>query len=196
MPIVGWKEHPEEVHVTPAGGLVFPREGQPGGLYLSVSLGTAGAETALPDADAVATGLVDGYMPGAESVWQRNDVELRQLVFGSLLEGAAVKTGREPLLAVVRHTIVNNADQPRQVTLGFRFGQAIGGHNLKLLPPVYPSELSFAAPFVREPGGAVAACVVSKDVKAVFKKRKRAPWKLAWGMMPRMVYRTIFKIPP
>jgi len=166
--IIGWKEHPEEVHVTPAGGLVFPREGQPGGLYLSVSLGPAGAEPAPPDADAVATKLVDGYMPGVESVWTRDGVELRQLVFGSLLEGTTVKTGREPLLAVVRHTVVNKADQPRQVTLGFSFGQAIGGHNLKLLPPVYPSELSFEAPFVREPGGAVAACLLGKGAKAAF----------------------------
>jgi hypothetical protein len=45
MPIVGWKEHPEEVHVTPAGALVFPREGQPDGLYLSVSLGSARAKS-------------------------------------------------------------------------------------------------------------------------------------------------------
>jgi hypothetical protein len=33
VPVIGWKEHPEEIHVAPNGALVFPKTPLPGGLY-------------------------------------------------------------------------------------------------------------------------------------------------------------------
>ena len=39
MPIIGWKHHPEEVHVTPSGALVFPRDDDTQGLYIAFLAG-------------------------------------------------------------------------------------------------------------------------------------------------------------
>ncbi|HVP90817.1 MAG TPA: hypothetical protein VMS75_06325, partial [Terriglobales bacterium] len=52
VPVIGWKEHPEEVHVAPNGALVFPRSDVPGGLYLLPRL-RAGAGPELLDPSSV-----------------------------------------------------------------------------------------------------------------------------------------------
>ena len=53
--------------------------------------------------------------------------------------------------------------------LAIQFGQAYGGLSMKIVPPVYPQELSFDAPLVRQKDGAVVACLLTKNLAASFK---------------------------
>lgn len=167
VPIVGWKHHPEEVHVTPTGGLVLPRSRPDAGLYLAVLLETAGTtrpadeSRLMPDPDQATSRLVDGYLPAIEYTWRAGDLALKQLAFATVAVGEEVRTGREPLLTYVRYTLTNHGDQPRPLSFALQFGEAVGGHSLRKLPPVYPRELSWRPPYVLEPDGKVAAVLLT-----------------------------------
>ncbi len=156
VPIIGWKEHPEEVHVTPNGALVFPRPGVPRGLYLTPFLGDAPFSL-----EKVNRHLVDGYMPGIESEWSVSDLRVRQLAFCTLLGSDTVKTGREPLVAFTRYRVENPSKKSRTVRLWLNFGEAVMGQSMASVPPPYLRTLRFQRPFVMEPEDTVAACVLS-----------------------------------
>jgi hypothetical protein len=72
VPIIGAKVHPEEVHVTPSGQLIFPRYEHFRGPCVAVLIGSRPAgergageiPVALPPVEGVTSKLVDGYMPG------------------------------------------------------------------------------------------------------------------------------------
>ena len=174
--IIGAKVHPEEVHVTPSGELIFPYTEMWKGLCLAPLIGARSGDgsssplvLALPPVEATAWRLVDGYMPAVENHWTMGNLELRQLAFatsGGVFEST---TGQEPLVALVRYTIANKSSSPCEATLAIQFGQAYGGLSMKTVPPVYPQELSFESPLVRQKGGAAVACVLTKDVAPSFK---------------------------
>jgi hypothetical protein len=179
--IIGAAFHPEEVHVTPSGELILPYTEIWKGLCVATLAGTRPADgapgqpTAMLPVEAMNWRLVDGYMPGVENQWTIGDVELRQLAFatsGGIFESA---TGQEPLVALVRYTLTNKASAPREAVLAIQFGQAYGGLSMKTVPPVYPQELSFAAPYVRQKDGKVVACVLTKDAAVSFKPLGPAP---------------------
>jgi hypothetical protein len=174
--VIGAKVHPEEVHVTPSGELILPYTETWKGLCLATLVGTratdgdAGQPITLLPVEAINWRLVDGYMPAVENQWTVGDIGLRQVAFamaGGEFESA---TGLEPLVTLVRYTVTNRAkDAPREAVLAIQFGQAYGGLSMKALPPVYPQELSFETPCVRQKDGKVVACVLTKDVAASFK---------------------------
>jgi len=156
VPVIGWKEHPEEIHVAPNGALVFPKAPLPGGLYLLplIQVGPGPAPELLAP-DKVAQELVDGYLPGIRSGWQVGSVRTRELAFATLLEAPKLRTGRETLVAVVRWTLRNESGGWEPVHLGFRIGQAVSGQSLFKEPPAYPAPLVFKNSFVLETGGKI-----------------------------------------
>jgi len=171
VPIIGWKEHPEEFHVTPNGAIISPAPNpeSPGaspstapGLYIVplVSFGSGSAPTLL-DPNRVDQELVDGYLPGVQSAWDKDGIKLSQIAFCTLLEGTEVKTGREPLLAFVRYALINARGPARKIFLWLNFGQAVYGHSLFQVPPKYSQPLSYGAPFVVGPAGNVLAVLLS-----------------------------------
>ena len=128
VPVIGWKDHPEEIHVAPNGALVFPASVLPGGLYLLPRLRTGDVGVPeLLDANAVAQELVDGYLPGVRSTWKMRGFTVRELAFANLLENPAVRTGREILVTAVRWTVKNGSAGPEMVRLSFLVGQAVSG---------------------------------------------------------------------
>jgi hypothetical protein len=156
VPVIGWKDHPEEIHVAPNGALVFPARALPGGLYLLPRLRTG--DVAVPellDANAVTQELVDGYLPGVRSSWKVRGVTVRELAFATLLENPTVRTGREALVTVVRWTVKNGAGRLEAVRLSFFVGQAVSGLSLFKVPPPYPGTLAFKSPFLVGPGGRI-----------------------------------------
>jgi hypothetical protein len=171
VPIIGWKEHPEEFHVTPNGAIVSPAPNpeSPGaspsaapGFYIvpMVSFEPGSAPTLL-DPNHVSQELVDGYLPGVQSAWSRDGIKLSQLAFCTLLEGTEVKTGREPLLAFLRYALTNSQGPARKIFLWLNFGQAVYGHSLLQEPPRYPQQLSYSTPFVVGPAGNAVAVLLS-----------------------------------
>ena len=92
------------------------------------------------------------------------DLELRQLAFATAGGKFESLTGQEPLVALVRYTITNKSSSPCEATLAIQFGQAFGGLSMKTVPPVYPQELSFDSPLVRQKDGAVVACLLTKNL--------------------------------
>jgi hypothetical protein len=171
VPIIGWKEHPEEFHVTPNGAIVSPSPSpeSPGaspskapGFYILplVSFESSG-EPALLDPNRINQELVEGYLPGVQSTWNKDGLKISQLVFCTLLDGTEVKTGREPLLAFIRYTMTNPLKQARKGFLWLNFGQAVYGHSLFQVPPKYPQALSYNPPFVVAPSGNAAAILLS-----------------------------------
>ncbi|MGD1008734.1 MAG: hypothetical protein ABR951_01125 [Candidatus Aminicenantales bacterium] len=165
VPVIGWKEHPEEIHVAPNGALVFPKTPLPGGLYLLplLQLGsTAGPE--LLDPDSVVQELVDGYLPGVRSGWKLGGFQVRELAFATLLEGPTVRTGREMLVAVARWTVKNESGREQAVRLAFRIGEAVSGQSLFKTPPAYPAPLAFKRPFMVETGGRILIRVSASRV--------------------------------
>ena len=171
VPIIGWKEHPEEFHVTPNGAIVSPSPNpeSPGaspskapGFYIvpMVSFDSASRPTLL-DPDHVSQELVDGYLPGVQSTWNNDGLKITQIAFCTLMDGTDVKTGREPLLAFVRFTLANPRGPTRKIFLWLNFGQAVYGHSLFQVPPKYPQALTYNSPFVVAPSGKAAAVLLS-----------------------------------
>ncbi len=156
VPILGWKHHPEEIHVAPNGALVFPWKGKPGGIYILplVQAGTAGPGKLL-DPDAVAQELVDGYKPGVKSVWSMKPLKISQIAFATLLEGLKVRTGKETLVAIARWTVKNESGREEAVRLVFKIGEAVSGLSLFKTPPSFPATLSFKPPFLRRADGKI-----------------------------------------
>ncbi|HVP90195.1 MAG TPA: hypothetical protein VMS75_03150 [Terriglobales bacterium] len=167
VPVIGWKDHPEEVHVAPNGALVFPRDNVPGGLYLLPRL-RAKAGPQLLDPNGVNQDLVDGYLPGVRSAWRAGAFTVRELAFATLLENPSVRTGRETLLTVARWTVKNGADQPEAVRLSFLVGRAVSELSLFKLPPSYPGKLSFHSPFVLDHNGRILLRVNAPGSAVVF----------------------------
>ncbi len=167
VPIIGWKHHPEEFHVTPTGGLVLPRNAPHAGLFLAMLVEPLGASRPadegrlLPNPDQAAARLIDGYLPAIEHTWELGDLRLTQVALATLAAGDEVRTGREPLLAHVRTTLANRGEAERSFHLALQFGEAVGGHPLRRIPPVYPRELSWQPPWVLEPDGRVAAVILT-----------------------------------
>jgi hypothetical protein len=149
VPVIGWKEHPEEIHVAPNGALVFPAAALPGGLYLlpRLQVGPAGP-LELFSPDAVAQELVDGYLPGVRSEWKVRGLVVSELAFATLLEAPLVRTGRETLVAVSRWTVKNVSGREEPVRLAFTAGQATSGQSLFRMPPAFPAPLVFKRPFI------------------------------------------------
>jgi hypothetical protein len=156
VPVIGWKEHPEEIHVAPNGALVFPAAELPGGLCLlpRVQVGPAGPLELLSP-DAVAQGLIDGYLPGVRSEWKVRGMVVAELAFATLIEAPVVRTGRETLVAVTRWTVKNGSGREEPVRLAFTAGQAASGQSLFKMPPAFPAPLTFKRPFVLLPDGRI-----------------------------------------
>jgi hypothetical protein len=163
VPIIGWKHHPEEVHVVPTGALVFPNGYSPRGLYLSLLWSEGGGEPQIPRPEDAAPALMYGYMPGVTQTWKSGDIEITQTAFAVLLEGDEVKTGRETLVALSRYVVANASDKEKSVSLWLHFGEAISGHNMHALPPPYDHGLSQRDGFVVESDGRVSACVLAAE---------------------------------
>jgi hypothetical protein len=170
VPVIGWKEHPEEIHVAPNGALVFPRTPLPGGLYLLplIQVGPAPAPVLLPP-DKVVQELVDGYLPGVRSEWQVGGVRIRELAFATLLESPKLRTGRETLVAVVRWTLRNESGGDEPLHLGFRIGQAVSDLSLFNEPPAYPAALIFKNSLVLETGGKILLRVSAAGASVAFR---------------------------
>lgn len=149
VPVIGWKEHPEEIHVAPNGALVFPAAELPGGLYLlpRLQVGPAGTLELL-NPDAVAQELIDGYLPGVRSQWKVAGCVVSELAFATLLEAPVVRTSRETLVAVSRWTVRNVSGREEPVRLAFMPGQAASGQSLYQTPPPFPAPLAFKRPFL------------------------------------------------
>jgi hypothetical protein len=156
VPVIGWKEHPEEIHVAPNGALVFPRAALPGGLYLLplIEVGP-GSAPGLLDPDKAVQELVDGYLPGIWSTWHVGSLRVRELAFATLLEASKLRTGREILVTVARWRLKNESGREESVRLAFRIGEAVSGQSLFKEPPAYPAPLLFKHPFVVETGGKI-----------------------------------------
>jgi hypothetical protein len=173
--VIGAAYHPEEVHVTPSGELMFPYTETFKGLCLAPLVGDRSSikdgavPLSLPPIEAIKWRLVDGYMPGVENQWTIGEMELRQLAFATAGGGFLSTTGREPLVALVRYTLTNKSASAREAVLAIAFGQAYGGLSMKAAPPVYPQQLVFDAPVIRQADGAVVARLLGKDVAASFK---------------------------
>lgn len=156
VPIIGWKDHPEEIHVAPNGALVLPVEGKYRGLYVVplVQTGPAGPPAPLDPRSAIEE-LVEGYMPGVRSSWNVAGIRLSRLAFATLLESAAVRTGRETLVGIARWTVKNETPREAPVRLHFRIGEAIPGLSLFKLPPNPPGTLRYKAFFVYDAAGKI-----------------------------------------
>jgi hypothetical protein len=163
VPIIGWKDHPEEIHITPEGALVLP-DPRKFPMYIAplISIGNGDPEVLPPDS--VVTSLVDGYKPGVKSTWEKGGLQIMELAFGSLLQGQEVINGREVLLGLTRYSISNASPQAINGAFYLNFGEAIFGRSHKSLPPVYPGSLRYQEPLVIEQDGAVAACMLKNTL--------------------------------
>jgi hypothetical protein len=174
VPIIGWKAHPEEVHVVPTGALAFPPPNALAntGLYLTPLIGSRPAGTASPtngavlmlDPDHVSRRLVDGYLPGVESTWDANGIQVLQLAFCTLLAGTEVRAGNESLVAFTRHKLTNKSDQTRQVTFAFNFGRALRRYPMRKIPPAYHGILTLDKSLVTDStSGRVVAALLNRQ---------------------------------
>jgi hypothetical protein len=164
VPIIGWKHHPEEIHVTPAGGLVLPEPRRhPLSLQPALALGE-NVTPALLSPDEVTQQLVDGYKPGVRSEWFRGGLRIAQLAFGTLLEGEEVRTGRETLVGLSRFTIRNESRERVTGMFCVCLGEGARHQSMKRFHPVYPGVLRYSAPFVREENEAAAVCVLANSL--------------------------------
>jgi hypothetical protein len=168
VPIIGWKHYPEEIHVTPAGALVLPEPRRPFSLCLQPALALEGESVpAVLDPDAVRQQLVDGYKPGVLSEWGRGGVKVRQLAFGSLLEGEEVRTGRETLVGLSRFSLRNESDRIVKGILYFCLGEGARHQSIKQFHPVYPGALRWVGRSVLEQNGDVAVSVLENSLGRV-----------------------------
>lgn len=159
VPIIGWKHHPEEIHVTPEGALVLP-EPRHYPLYVAPLIALNGEEPHILDPDQVRTSLVDGYKPGIQSEWQVQGLEVRELAFGTLLEGQEVLTGKEVLLGLVRYQFKNESTIPVSGVFSLNFGKGDLGLLHKEIPPLYPTAFNYKNNDLFEADGSVAARVL------------------------------------
>jgi len=143
VPIIGWKHHPQEIHVTPSGALVLPSPRTPAALYLAPLIALDGGEPSLFDAGGVTQSLVDGFKPGIYSYWKTGGVKVVQAAFGSLLEGREVLTGNEPKAPVRGELLLNFTEGPRGI-------RAAG------IGPAYPRRLAFSRGMVAEEDGSAS----------------------------------------
>lgn len=164
VPVIGWKHHPEEIHVTPAGGMVLPSPRQPAlVLQPALLLGTNSVPMLLAP-EKVTQRLVDGYKPGIVSEWRENGLTIRQVVFGTLLKGEEVQTGREPLVGLSRFTVRNDTDGRVAGALCIRIGEGARFQSMKQFHPAYPKPLTFSDSFIREENGETAACILQNTL--------------------------------
>ena len=183
VPIIGAKVHPEEVHVTPAGALVFPRYERFRGPCVAILVGsrpngekdTGQVALSMPPAEAVTSKLIDGYMPGVENTWTMGDLQLRQVTFATEVGQYESSTGTEPLIALTRYTITNRSNSERQVVAAILYGEAQSGLSVKAVPPAWSEPLSFESPCIRQADGAVAARLLTKDLRTSFKPLPKSP---------------------
>ncbi|HEX3720861.1 MAG TPA: hypothetical protein VH595_23160 [Verrucomicrobiae bacterium] len=160
VPIIGWAYHPEEIHVTPEGALVFPDPRNPS-LYVAPLISTGADAPHVLSPDEVKKSLVDGYKPGVQSEWNDHGLKIEELAFGSLLKGEEVVTGREILLGMVRYTLSNPSSQAISGEFLLDFGK--GGFNQlhKLVPPPYEGRLAVDNRLLMESNGWLAASILS-----------------------------------
>ena len=167
--IIGAKVHPEEFHLTPSGQLILPYGSDWKGLCVVALVGTrtgdaAGRiEPALPPAEGVTSKLVEGCLPAVENEWKAGDLRLRQLAFATCGGQFESTTGKEPLIALLRYTLTNESPGAKEAVLAIQFGEAHAGMSVKAVPPVYPRELSFESPYVRQKDGPYVACLLTKE---------------------------------
>lgn len=167
VPVIGWKHHPDEIHVTPSGALVLPVPRKPAPLYVAPFLTLEGGAPRLLDPDAVVRSLVDGYKPGIYSRWKSAKVKVEQVAFGSLLEGQDVRTGAERLLGLVRYTVTNTSKSDVSGELLVNFGEGRPGIRPKETAPRYSHRLSFGDGMVTEDDGSVAALALTSTLGPV-----------------------------
>jgi hypothetical protein len=176
VPIVGLKTHPEEVHVTPSGQLLFPASFNTKLPCVTFLVGSRPAgqgdakdvALSLLPADGVKSQLVDGCLPAVENRWTVGNLQVEQLAFAS--EGGRFEslTGQEPLFALSRITVKNASAAAQDVVLAIQFGEATPGMSVKAVPPPNPRKLVFEAPFIRQEDGAYLGCLLTKDLKTSF----------------------------
>jgi hypothetical protein len=167
VPVIGWKHHPEEIHVTPAGGMVLPTPRLPAlALQPALQLETSPPPVLLIP-EKVEQRLVDGYKPGIISEWKDKGLIVRQTVFGTLLEGEEVLTGAETLVGLSRFTLRNDSDDRIAGTFCIRVGEGARQQSMKQFHPVYPTPLTFEKPFIREENGDAAVCFLKNSLGEV-----------------------------
>lgn len=163
VPIIGWKNHPEEIHVTPEGALVLP-EPRKFPMYIAPLISIGNGDPQILPPDSVVTSLVDGYKPGVKSAWEVGGLQVKELAFGSLLKGQEVVNGREVLLGLARYSISNASPQAISGAFYLNFGEAKFGRSHEVLPPTYPGSLRYQEPLLLEQNGEVAACVLKNTM--------------------------------
>lgn len=163
VPIIGWKHHPEEIHVTPEGALVLP-EPRHFPLYIAPLIALKGEEAHILDPDRVQTSLVDGYKPGIQSEWQSGGLKINELAFATLMEGREVLTGKETLLGLVRYCLTNDSSAPIEGVFTLNFGKGDRGELHKEIPPAYPSPFGYADGQLTETDGSVTARVLANSL--------------------------------
>jgi hypothetical protein len=175
VPVIGWKNHPEEVHVAPNGALVFPEPVLPGGLYLlpRVRFGSA-APLELLDPNAVAQELIDGCLPGVRSEWKAGDLRVREVAFATLLGAPEVRTGRETLVTLARLTMKNESGREETARLSVILGQAVSGQSLFKAPPAFPEPLAFGSPFIVHSDGRMLMRVAAAGAAVAFHPAAKA----------------------
>ncbi len=187
VPIIGWKDHPEEIHVAPNGALVFPVEGSYRGLYVVPMVQTSpGRSPELLDPRSPAEELVEGYMPGVRSSWTVSGIRLSRLAFATLLESAAVRTGRETLVAIARWTVKNETSLEAPVRLQFRMGEAVPGLSLLKLPPNPPGALTYKTFFVYDADGKILLRVAVPAPPAPLAKPVKSPISFSTSTGPSL----------
>lgn len=167
VPVIGWKHHPEEIHVTPAGGLVLPTPRRHALSLQPLLVFGADAQPALLSSAKVQQRLVGGYMPGILSDWKENDLAIQHLAFGSLLEGEQVLTGREVLVGLSRFTLRNDSNRKMQGAFCIRIGEGARQQSMNRFHPVYPGKLDYSDSLVREENGDTALCVLKNSLDEI-----------------------------
>jgi len=176
VPVIGWKNHPEEVHVAPNGALVFPKAALPGGLYVfpRVRFGPVGPLELL-DPTTVAQELIDGCLPGVKSEWRAGDFRVREVAFATLLDAPEVRSGRETLVTVARLTVKNQSGREEAARISVMIGEAVSGHSLFKTPPAYPDTLAFKSPFIVRADGRMLMRVAAAGAAIAFHPAVKAP---------------------
>jgi hypothetical protein len=161
VPVIGWKNHTELVYITPSGAVVI----NPAGLYLVPIISSGKSISILLDPDKVSQKLINGHMPGVESTWSIDGLQLRQTIFCSPLNTNEVEDKPETLITLCRFTVKNQSKAEKKFKLQLQFGQVVPGHNFRLTPPPYNGQLSLESPFVMD-GSKIKACMLTKGITA------------------------------
>ena len=78
---------------------------------------------------------------------------------------------------LVRYSLTNTSSLPRLAVLAIQFGEAFAGLSEKAVPPIYPHQLTFDSPIIREADGAVVARLLTKHENVSFKLRNETAAK-------------------